>query len=94
MECVPTTQSFLFQPDVNGAVELASGSGVYIPCSKLEEALREAKSGTQLARKLMDVFWDKLTLARSSVSSRSKFQYQQLEPKIISAIECEFQTSA
>ena len=39
-------------------VELVSGSGVYIPAYKLEDATRDAKTGTQLARKLMDAFWD------------------------------------
>ena len=65
-----------------------SGSGVYITSSKLDDAQRDAKNGTQLARKLMDSFWDKATLAKSSVSSRSKFQYEQLDPKIIATIEC------
>ena len=35
----------------------------------------------------MDAFWDKSTLARSTLSARSKFQYQQLDRKIITAIE-------
>lgn len=65
-----------------------NGAGIYISVTKLEEALRDAKTGTQLARKLMDAFWDKATLARSSVSARSKFQYEQLDPKVVSAIEC------
>lgn len=69
------------------AVELVSGSGVYILAYRLEEARREAKTGTQLARKLMDCFWDKDTLAKSTLTPRSKFQYQQLDPKIIKAIE-------
>ena len=74
--------------DTGEMVELTEASGVYISSSKLEEARKEAKSGTQLARKLMDAFWDKPTLARSSVSARSKFQYQQLDPVIVAAIEC------
>lgn len=69
------------------AVELVSGSGVYILSYRLEESRREAKTGTQLARKLMDCFWDKDTLAKSTLTPRSKFQYQQLDPKIIKAIE-------
>lgn len=68
-------------------MELVTGSGVYISSSRLEETLRDAKTGTQLARKLMDAFWDKSTLARSTLSARSKFQYQQLDRKIITAIE-------
>ncbi len=51
------------------------------------EARKDARSGTQLARKLMDVFWDKDTLAKSTLTPRSKFQYQQLDPKTIKAIE-------
>jgi hypothetical protein len=68
-------------------VELVAGSGVYILAYRLQEARREAKTGTQLARKLMDCFWDKETLAKSTLTPRSKFQYQQLDPKIIKAIE-------
>lgn len=74
-------------PQPGEAVELVSGSGVYILAYRLEEARREAKTGTQLARKLMDCFWDKDTLAKSTLTPRSKFQYQQLDPKIIKAIE-------
>ena len=51
---------------------------------RLEEARREAKNGTQLARKLMDAFWDHETLARSSLSNK---KYQQLDPNVINAIE-------
>ena len=69
--------------------ELVPGSGVYIQSYRLEEAKRDSKSGTQLARKLMDSFWDKDTLARSTLTPRSKFQYQQLDPKVIKAIEGE-----
>lgn len=68
-------------------MELIPGSGVYLSLARREEARREAKNGTQLARKLMDAFWDRDTLARSSLSSKSKFQYQQLDPKVINAIE-------
>ncbi len=68
-------------------MELVAGSGVYILAYRLQEARREAKTGTQLARKLMDCFWDKETLAKSTLTPRSKFQYQQLDPKIIKAIE-------
>ena len=62
-------------------VELIPGTGIYVTLPQLEEARREAKNGTQLARKLMDAFWDK-----------SKYQYQQLDPNVISAIEgwCSF----
>lgn len=75
------------QPSTSDYIELTTGSGVYVPVYKLEEAKREAKTGTQLARKLMDVFWDKDTLARSTLTPKSKFQYQQLDPKTIKAIE-------
>jgi len=68
-------------------VELVAGSGVFIPTYKLEEATRDAKTGTQLARKLMDAFWDKDTLDKSTLTPRSKFQYQQLDPKVIKSIE-------
>ena len=68
-------------------VELVDGSGVFISAFKLEEATRDAKTGTQLARKLMDAFWDKDTLARSTLTPRSKFQYQQLDPNVIKSIE-------
>ncbi len=68
-------------------MELIPGSDVYISSHKLEESTRDAKTGTQLARKLMDAFWDKDTLARSTLTPRSKFQYQQLDPKVIKAIE-------
>ena len=75
------------QPSTSDYVELTPGSNVYIPVYKLDEAKREAKTGTQLARKLMDVFWDKDTLARSTLTPKSKFAYQQLDPKTIKAIE-------
>ena len=68
-------------------VELVPGSGVYIQAYKLEEVIRDAKTGTQLARKLMDAFWDKDTLAKSTLTPRSKFQYQQLDPKVVKSIE-------
>ena len=74
-------------PSVEQRVELIVGSGVYVTLARLEEARREAKNGTQLARKLMDAFWDRDTLARSSLSSKSKFQYQQLDPNVINTIE-------
>lgn len=74
-------------PPAEHRVELISGSGVYVTLPRLEEARREAKNGTQLARKLMDAFWDRETLARSSLSSKSKFQYQQLDPNVINTIE-------
>ena len=67
--------------------ELVSGSGVYILTQSLMEARMGARSGTQLARKLMDKFWDKVTLAKSTLGPHSKLQYQQLDPKIIKAIE-------
>lgn len=60
---------------------------MYIPAHKLEDATRDAKTGTQLARKLMDAFWDKDTLAKSTLTPRSKFQYQQLDPTVIESIE-------
>ena len=66
-------------------MELIPGTGVYVTLLQLEEARREAKSGTRLARKLMDAFWDQETLARSTVSSKGK--YQQLDPNVIRAIE-------
>ncbi|XP_064384821.1 uncharacterized protein LOC135333725 [Halichondria panicea] len=71
----------------NELSELVSGSGVFVLTQSLMEARKDARSGTQLARKLMDVFWDKDTLAKSTLTPRSKFQYQQLDPKIIKAIE-------
>lgn len=74
-------------PQAEHRVELIGGSGVYVTLPRLEEARREAKNGTQLARKLMDAFWDRETLARSSLSSKSKYQYQQLDPNVISTIE-------
>ena len=79
-------------PPAEHRVELIAGSGVYVTLPRLEEARREAKNGTQLARKLMDAFWDRETLARSSLSSKSKFQYQQLDPNVINTIEgiCQF----
>ena len=60
---------------------IISGSGVYITPWRLKEARREAKNGTQLA------FWYRETLARSSLSSKSKYQYQQLDPLVIHAIQ-------
>lgn len=74
-------------PQANELTEIVSGSGVYILTHTLLDARKDAKSGTQLARKLMDAFWDKDTLARSTLTPRSKFQYQQLDPKVIKAIE-------
>ena len=63
--------------------------GSMCPCHNWRrlEACGGAKNGTQLARKLMDAFWDRETLARSSLSSKRKYQYQQLDPNVISAIE-------
>jgi len=81
-------------PPTEHKVELIPGSGVYLSLARREEARREAKNGTQLARKLMDAFWDRDTLARSSLSSKSKFQYQQLDPKVINAIEGVFSLHA
>ena len=79
-------------PSAEQRVELIPGTGVYVTLPHLEEARRAAKNETQLARKLMDAFWDRETLARSSLSSKSKYQYQQLDPNVISAIEgwCSF----
>jgi hypothetical protein len=74
-------------PSAEQRVELIPGTGVYVTLPQLEEARREAKNGTQLARKLMDAFWDRETMAHSSLSSKSKYQYQQLDPNAISAIE-------
>ena len=74
-------------PQSEHRVELISGSGVYVTPWRLKEARREAKNGTQLARKLMDAFWYRETLARSSLSSKSKYQYQQLDPLVIHAIQ-------
>ena len=70
----PQTAAVPPEPQPGEAIELVSGSGVYILAYRLEEARREAKTGTQLARKLMDCFWDKDTLAKSTLTPRSKFQ--------------------
>ena len=74
-------------PPNEQSVELVAGSEIYVALNRLEEARREAKSGTQLARRLMDAFWDEDTLAKSSLSSKSRFQYQQLDPKVINSIK-------
>ena len=69
------------------AVELVPGSGVYIMQNQLDDALRHNKSGVQLAKKLMESFWDKATLAKSTQTAKSKLNYQQLNPNIMEAIE-------
>ena len=74
----------LFCPPAQHGVELIDGSGVYVTLPRLEEALREAKNGSQLARKLMEAIWDRETLARSSPSSKSK--YRQLDPNVTNTI--------
>ena len=63
------------------------GSGVYIMQNQLDDALRHNKSGVQLAKKLMESFWDKATLAKSTQTAKSKLNYQQLNPNIMEAIE-------
>ena len=69
-------------------VELLHGSGVYIASTKFAVALSVAKSRTHLARRLMDALWDEATLAKSSLSERSTYQYDQLNPQRIAIIAC------
>ena len=85
LHCSMHRQSCVRQPSSVWSSFLVQG--VYVTLPQLEEARREAKNGTQLARKLMDAFWDRETMAHSSLSSKSKYQYQQLDPNAISAIE-------
>ena len=67
-------------------IELIPGTNVFISTSKLQQILSVVKTGKQLARKLMSVYWDRMTLARSTLSASSQ-HYEQLDPNTISAIK-------
>jgi hypothetical protein len=67
-------------------IELVPGSNVFISTQRLQQILGVVKTGKQLARKLMSVYWDRMVLARSTLSAASQ-HYEQLDPKIISAIK-------
>ena len=69
-------------------IQLVPGSNVYISASKLQHILSAVKTGKQLARKLMSVFWDRRTLAHSTLSASSQ-HYDQLDPNIVTAIKSE-----
>ena len=68
-------------------VELSKGSGMYITAHELAEHHRVSKGGKHLARCLMDSFWDRATLAASSVSERST-KYTPLDTKKVATITC------
>lgn len=70
----------------NECVELMPGSGVYVSLPMLTWALDSSKTGTQLARKLMDMLWDRQTLACSTLTPRAS-NYHQLDQNTIRAIE-------
>ena len=72
---------------VDGGVELMAGSGVYVSLRRLGRALATSSSGTQLARKLMAMLWDRETLACSSPSPRPQSHYHPLDPGTVRAIE-------
>lgn len=67
-------------------IELVPGSNVFISTARLQQILSVVKTGKQLARKLMSVYWDRIVLARSTLSASSQ-HYEQLDPSIISAIK-------
>lgn len=67
-------------------IELVPGTNVFISTSKLQQILSVVKTGKQLARKLMSIYWDRITLARSTLSASSQ-HYDQLDPNTISAIK-------
>ena len=66
--------------------ELVPGSGVQIRKMQLMHAVRAAKSGTHLIRNLMDVFWTREQLAKSSVSGGGGY-FEPLPQEIVKAIE-------
>ncbi len=67
-------------------IELVPGTNVLISTSKLQQILSVVKTGKQLARKLMSIYWDRSTLARSTLSASSQ-HYEQLDSNTISAIK-------
>ena len=67
-------------------IELVPGTSLFISATRLQQILSTVKTGKQLARKLMSVFWDRSTLARSTLSASSQ-NYEQLDPQIVSAIK-------
>lgn len=70
-------------------IELVPGTSLFISAGRLQQILSTVKTGKQLARKLMSVFWDRHTLARSTLSASSQ-HYEQLDPSIVSAIKSRF----
>ena len=68
-------------------IELLPGSNVFISASRLQQILATVKTGKQLARKLMSIYWDRATLAKSTLSASSQ-HYEQLDPTIVTAIKC------
>ena len=67
-------------------IELVPGTNLFISATRLQQILSTVKTGKQLARKLMSVFWDRNTLARSTLSASSQ-HYEQLDPSTVSAIK-------
>lgn len=68
-------------------IELLPGSNVFVSASRLQQILATVKTGKQLSRKLMSIYWDRATLAKSTLSASSQ-HYEQLDPTIVTAIKC------
>ncbi len=80
------------EPDeYDDKIELVPGTNVFISTAKLRQILSVVKTGKQLARKLMSIYWDRKILARSTLSASSQ-HYEQLDSGIISAIKSMFES--
>ncbi|XP_074658703.1 uncharacterized protein LOC141911614 [Tubulanus polymorphus] len=68
-------------------VRLHSEYDIHLPRNELENSLRKGKgSATAVLRYLMDIFYDNLTLAESSLTGEGKIK-KKLDPLIMSAIK-------
>ena len=74
------------QAQEDDKIELVPGTNLFISATRLQQILSTVKTGKQLARKLMSVFWDRNTLARSTLSASSQ-HYEQLDPGTVAAIK-------
>lgn len=83
-----TTEKQSFGDQADDRIELVPGTNVFISTSKLQQILSVVKTGKQLARKLMSIYWDRVTLARSTLSASSQ-HYDQLDPNTVTAIKSE-----
>ena len=85
-----------WRPPIGEGVSQEGGAPSSPKCRKVDnirttittKRQRYAKSGTHLARRQMDTLWDKATLAKSSLSDKSTFKYNQLNPHKVATIAC------